>query len=884
MWVKILSYIYFSFVKRLTLLAFVKSPRQKSYIILPMDTSYGIVSAQLIGVFFLLLHYFTSTACLDGNLFIGAVRDLHCIIVFSIMIGMSLISGLKEYYGSPCDSLRLLSHFVGTANTLIIVLTLSNPKLVGLWILLLKLQFLTISFIGTKRSMEVVPGFHNGIGLISQSFLLMAEVLESNRHQSIYAANYFEYFRMLAMVCSTLNGVRAVYIMASSKLLRMSKESNFVEKNRCVDMLIAIRSFEYADLRCIKVLYALYSLQWAPYLSCAYYGVKYWEDRTAGVLITTALVSIVALLIASLNQGTLLQAQQAIIESNLQARRHIIRHVSHEIRTPLNIIQVGLDMLHKDVSLAMVNSEDNSTLHEIVPLIVDLRRSCDVAVGIMDDLICFEDVNIVCSTLEDRVEVNAKEYLETIISTMNIQCREKNLSMNYIFNDMGPSQIAMITINKSKFTQAVRNVLSNAIKYSNLNGIITVHCVVKNLILHIKVVDFGIGIDSRFVPLISDLLQDVTNSVKIPSSFYSSNNGSMGVGLLAARNIIHNHHGQIDIESRGLGLGTSVCIKVSCVIKAQDEVLSIGVQSTNDRELLVNANSNVAELTPSEEGKIAEIPTNVAIVANVDVKYKFLIVDDAGSSRKIVNRMLTRMGHVCAEADDGDTCLHMMGTDMSAPPYDVILMDNTMPRMSGTNTAKILRDKGFQNIPIIGITDNTSPDVLDAFRSNGADAIVQKPANMEVLLETINKVRLLKDSLGNIENRDKQAALKVLIVDDAGSSRKIVNKLLSNLGHLCEEVDDGDTCLEALLNETNPKYDMIVLDNIMPRLTGSRTVSQIRGKGFDDIPVIGLTGYGFVTEINNFKQCGADAVLKKPLDCKELMQTYREIVRSRKDK
>ena len=120
--------------------------------------------------------------------------------------------------------------------------------------------------------------------------------------------------------------------------------------------------------------------------------------------------------------------------------------------------------------------------------------------------------------------------------------------------------------------------------------------------------------------------------------------------------------------------------------------------------------------------------------------YKFLIVDDTGSSRKLVRRMLTRMDHVCAEADDGDTCLSMMGGDMSVPPYDAILMDNTMPRMSGVVATRTLRSMGFV-LPIIGITGNVLPDELEEFRSQGADIVLKKPVSYEEIINSVLKVQ-----------------------------------------------------------------------------------------------------------------------------------------------
>ena len=699
----------------------------------------AILCIQLIGCLMLILEYILFDASAQNYNFAVVAKEPNSIMLLSMMLGMSLILFVKEFNGAR-DIARMLFYAMSGMNGLIVLTTLSFINISGFWIMFFKIQLMTMVCIPTKKSIDFVPGCHVEVALLAHVCCVASEVLETWRHHSIFAQNNFEYFRMMAIILFVYNALSCLYVMGSSAYNQLLKETEGITHKRywLIEMIIIVWQFKEPEDRYTLLATAPLMILLPAYLSCAFYQVKYWEDRNITIYFWCNLSYIFLMYRVSVCAGNLSSAEHYVTECNLSARRHVIRHVSHEIRTPLNIIQMGLDMLQKDVNNELIR---NPALQEIIPLLSELRHSCNVAVGIMDDLICFEDVNVVCSTLEARVEVNIKLLLAESIQSLNLHCREKNLTMMFCMDGIPASKSAVITVNKNKFTQAIRNVLNNAIKYSFLNGIINVHCVVMDSTVHINVMDYGRGIESKVVVLMSELLHDSTNSVKIPSSFYNSSNGTMGVGLLAARNIIHNHHGQIDIESRGINLGTTVRMKLGCVLKHDEskvEVLTtecvLVTKTLNNNESATVCNVPIKPpLTNSNEA-------NYVIENNdQDKKFRFLIVDDAGSSRKIVNKMLTRMGHICAEADDGDTCLKMMGSDVSVPPYDVILMDNTMPRMSGLVTTNSLRRLGC-TLPIIGITGNVLTDEIEEFIAQGADIVLKKPVSYDDIIRNVLKI------------------------------------------------------------------------------------------------------------------------------------------------
>lgn len=116
---------------------------------------------------------------------------------------------------------------------------------------------------------------------------------------------------------------------------------------------------------------------------------------------------------------------------------------------------------------------------------------------------------------------------------------------------------------------------------------------------------------------------------------------------------------------------------------------------------------------------------------------RVLVVDDSAMIRKMIIKLMTSLGHTCDEADDGDTAIKIF---RSKPSFDLILMDNQMPRLNGQDAARIIRDElRFQGI-IIGVTGNVLPEEIQTFIERGADDVIIKPMTSKSFLETVDRV------------------------------------------------------------------------------------------------------------------------------------------------
>jgi CheY-like chemotaxis protein len=128
---------------------------------------------------------------------------------------------------------------------------------------------------------------------------------------------------------------------------------------------------------------------------------------------------------------------------------------------------------------------------------------------------------------------------------------------------------------------------------------------------------------------------------------------------------------------------------------------------------------------------------------------KILIVDDSLIGRKMLYNLLNSFGHSVDQAVDGVDFLvklnivHDLESDLFTvhnpfPHYDVVLIDESMPNMSGPDATKIARDNGYVGL-IYGVTGNIDERDTKSFLSHGVDQVFHKPLNLDKLRACIDE-------------------------------------------------------------------------------------------------------------------------------------------------
>jgi len=134
-----------------------------------------------------------------------------------------------------------------------------------------------------------------------------------------------------------------------------------------------------------------------------------------------------------------------------------------------------------------------------------------------------------------------------------------------------------------------------------------------------------------------------------------------------------------------------------------------------------------------------EIPIVSQYSLREDAKYSIslLLAEDNPVNQKLATKMLSKAGYRVEVANNGREVLDVY---LNAPEkYDVILMDVQMPQLNGLDATKILRDKGFKNVPIIAMTANAMKGDREKCLECGMNDYISKPIKREKIFQILRK-------------------------------------------------------------------------------------------------------------------------------------------------
>lgn len=221
------------------------------------------------------------------------------------------------------------------------------------------------------------------------------------------------------------------------------------------------------------------------------------------------------------------------IEAAEQVKNEFISSVSHELRTPLTAI--------KGWSETMASGLDDPELIKTGMSIISSET--ERLTGIVEELLDFSRMQNGKLTLQlQRVDVGAE--LQEVVLLMRERAVVEGVTIRYVETEGLP----FIVADPDRLKQVFINVLDNAIKYSGRGGSVRVEAADMGQKVQIVMSDNGVGISRE------DL-------AKVKTKFFRANRtrpGS-GIGLALADEIMHRHHGRLDIDSE-LGRGTTVTL------------------------------------------------------------------------------------------------------------------------------------------------------------------------------------------------------------------------------------------------------------------------------------------------------------------------------------
>ena len=212
-------------------------------------------------------------------------------------------------------------------------------------------------------------------------------------------------------------------------------------------------------------------------------------------------------------------------------RQDFVANVSHELKTPIATIKGYVETL---LDGAQHNPEDMERFLNIV-----LKQN-DRLAAIVDDLLTLSRLE--SAPITQILELNESKACDLLISGVE-NCQSRADAKNIII-DVNCNNDISIQIDQSLLTQALVNLLDNAIKYSNENTTIILSAEITNGHVRLNVCDQGPGIPEEHIPRLFERFYRVDKS-------RSRRVGGTGLGLAIVKHIVHIHGGEVDVSNNG---------------------------------------------------------------------------------------------------------------------------------------------------------------------------------------------------------------------------------------------------------------------------------------------------------------------------------------------
>lgn len=221
-----------------------------------------------------------------------------------------------------------------------------------------------------------------------------------------------------------------------------------------------------------------------------------------------------------------------------QVRKDFVANVSHELRTPLTALIGSIEVL---LDGAYQNADECRKFLEIMDK--QLRNTQNLVTDMLA-LAAVEDTR----TPFRRQNVELREFVSDILAVFEPLAEKKKQTLRVIV----PSPTVILSIDPRQLSDAISNLLDNAIKYTDENGRIELICELKASGIQLSVKDNGTGIPKDQLSRIFERFYRVDKS-------RSREMGGTGLGLAIAKHAVENHGGTIKVESK-LGEGTEFII------------------------------------------------------------------------------------------------------------------------------------------------------------------------------------------------------------------------------------------------------------------------------------------------------------------------------------
>ncbi len=528
------------------------------------------------------------------------------------------------------------------------------------------------------------------------------------------------------------------------------------------------------------------------------------------------------------------QAQAALIiktdelEKSGKYKSEFLANMSHELRTPLNSVIILSKLLQgnktknlteKQIEFAQIINKSGEDLLSLINEVLDLAK---VESGKIELAIASH---------------NLRSYAEDTKKTFVAQAEDKKVNFVLEVDESLPEHI---NTDKQRLNQVVKNLLSNAFKFTDADGTVTLEFAKRKAlskftsssllkqehVLQISVIDTGIGISN-------DKLDSIFEAFVQEDGTTQRKYGGTGLGLNISKELVKLLGGEIFVESE-LGKGSTFSIFLP--LDAAEEIgkqnkTELAVQSVDYKESDHSIKKQKEEtndpVEPTVEQKTVGEKLEAVIADDRDQLQEgdkvLLIVEDDLQFAKILLDQARENDFKVLVTDQGDRALQHIETYLP----NAVILDMQLPVMDGWTVLKKLKaSKEFAHIPVHIMS---GVDKTDLGLKMGAVEYLVKPITADKLEDTFSIIS---------KNIDGGVLKKVLIVEDDEHNNRALQEMVN--GKNLEPVS-AKNASEARKLFQSKQPDLVVLDLGLPDKDGIELLGELKTMK-KEVPIIVFTG------------------------------------------
>ncbi|MGV0103846.1 ATP-binding protein [Nostoc sp. DSM 114160] len=379
-------------------------------------------------------------------------------------------------------------------------------------------------------------------------------------------------------------------------------------------------------------------------------------------------------LLASIQQ----QAQQ--LQQANRIKDEFLAVLSHELRSPLNPI-LGWSKLLQTSKL-----DEAKTAYALSAI----ERNAKLQSELIEDLL---DVSRI---LQGKLSLNVYpvdlvSIVKAAMETVQLAAESKSIQIHLRLEP----NVGQVLGDPNRLQQVIWNLVSNAIKFTDIGGRVDIHLKQVNSFAEVTVIDTGQGIHPNFLPYVFEYFRQADSAT-------TRKFGGLGLGLAIVRHLVELHGGTVRVESAGEGQGATFTVRLPLMA------------------------------TPSQKNAGSKPPEPSLNLHGI----KVLVVDDNADTREFIAFMLEMYG---ANVTTVTSAFEALAT-LTKYRADVLLSDIGMPEMDGYMLVRQLRALPYQQggkIPAIALTAFAGEINYQKAIEAGFQGHIPKPIDPTNLVETI---------------------------------------------------------------------------------------------------------------------------------------------------